>query len=203
MTHYTVNSHYGKSMRPDRLARSAKNMAEQIEAKLFGPEVPERIYPVLIYTGMSGVATATAIAMHLTDYADRFGMMYVRKENETSHGSSVEYSVAETLHSKQLEPVFIFVDDFIQGGMTAARVISKISQHLKIKIDPDMMFYGLVSYDVAALVKLDGIFHDRPANAGVIEFIRRTCRREWLLWKRKENAAERKRAQYFRDNPIW
>lgn len=123
--------HYSHAQRPEKLFYNCRLIADQIIEKWMNSE---EHYPVLVYQGMSGVASATALSYMLVEAAKeyrtatefapnfRFGMLYVRKLEEISHGEKVEYDNVfigdQETHKK---PVFIFVDDFISSGYTFAR----------------------------------------------------------------------------------
>jgi orotate phosphoribosyltransferase len=80
--------------------------------------------PVLVYTGLSGVSTATALALALDEYEVKYGMAYVRKTGEQSHGSPVERTGNISAGVKYY---MVFVDDFICGGDTAHRCYKKMN----------------------------------------------------------------------------
>lgn len=193
-------SHYGRSLQPGKLFPWAAAMAESIRAKFFAPDVPERIYPILIYTGMSGVTTATAIMAHFVqEHAKaRIGMMYIRKENELSHGSRVESSLSDGIFSNEQIPVFIFVDDFVDGGLTAARVISKAAQNLSREIPLNHVFFALSYDDTHTLRKIDNTHPEgSPKGKDAAKLIKYHVRREWLLWKRNDNKRRRESMKAF------
>lgn len=101
MTHYS-------------LAQNTKKMklwATGMSLSIFDKEVEN---PVLVYSGMSGVAAATALSIALDNIGVEFGMIYVRKENEESHGEKIEYEIPDRFNSR----TYIFVDDFIASGET-------------------------------------------------------------------------------------
>lgn len=80
---------------------------------------------VLIYTGMSGISAATAIACaQLARHRKPSRMCYVRKLNESSHGLHVETEDApwSTLS------MAIFVDDFVSSGRTLSHMVSTLSE---------------------------------------------------------------------------
>jgi len=72
---------------------------------------------VFVYSGMSGIATATALAHYLyCGYDIAAHMIYVRKENDINHnGSNVEWSDNDLKYHKA---VVFFVDDLIESGDT-------------------------------------------------------------------------------------
>ena len=70
---------------------------------------------VLCYTGMSGVAYATALMLELTSAGVLHKMCYIRKPDEKTHGRPVERS--ELLFVDDGD-TYVFVDDFIESGAT-------------------------------------------------------------------------------------
>lgn len=83
---------------------------------------------ILFYSGMSGVASATAFTMLAKELV--IGQVYVRKPLEKSHGTPVEVSAyAHNLHDgDNIVPVFI--DDFEDMGSTFAYVRNTIGEYL-------------------------------------------------------------------------
>lgn len=77
-------------------------------------------HPVLCYSGMSGVALATALSLALQrlDPYFKFDMMYVRKPNEDSHGGNIEVTVGLFSGNQHKKAVGVFIDDFIEEGKT-------------------------------------------------------------------------------------
>jgi len=65
-------SHYSYSLEPEALVKAASSIAEDILH-----EVGDREF-AMVYSGMSGVALATALAIELDD-KEQFHMVYVRK----------------------------------------------------------------------------------------------------------------------------
>jgi hypothetical protein len=87
-------------------------------------------FPIFVYSGMSGIATATAVSLNLPkDF--KFGMMYIRKEHEESHGREVERAACRQTEGT---PVIVFCDDFICEGGTLSHVLCGIQKNLEQKI---------------------------------------------------------------------
>lgn len=107
-------THYSLALDTEELHKWAENMALKVAKKTaeLGPMT-------LCYAGMSGTAHATALALacHRLDPDMCVGMVYVRKEEEQSHGLPLEYSYPANSHKH-----FIFVDDHISSGNTFKRV---------------------------------------------------------------------------------
>ena len=94
---------------------------------------------ILIYTGMSGVSVATALAHYLPNEP---GMIYVRKPNEKSHGCSVEEYYDEGRYGERPdfnEHLLVFVDDFIDKGFTLERCLKKIAEWTKQPTDETIL----------------------------------------------------------------
>lgn len=128
-------THYGRSMQPDRLLAWAEEMVHQLASPRYrvepslGPVAPNETasamslrpsmeVPIFCYSGMSGVAHATALSMAwLRRYGPTFGMVYVRKRSEShdTHGKPVEYSIGQVQHCLAR---LVFVDDTVCSGRT-------------------------------------------------------------------------------------
>lgn len=107
-------SHYSLAQKPKELLKWAEAIAVDIYVR-------EIRYPVLVYRGMSGISAATALSLQLHILGIQHGMVYVRKENEDSHGDEIEREPFENDN-----PTFIFVDDFISSGDTKSKCLRKI-----------------------------------------------------------------------------
>lgn len=125
-----MSTHYSCSLDALQLNMRATQLAASIAILTLGEKTGA--LPILLYTGMSGIAGATAIAMALwRDHQIEPGMMYVRKENEVSHGSPIERSEFNMFQRRTRRdgreyvediPCFvIFVDDFVGTGATVER----------------------------------------------------------------------------------
>ena len=173
-------THYGASMTPEVLYPWAKKMARSIVRKILANPKGEFILPVLVYRGMSGTTTATAIMAFIPEkHRPNVGMVYVRKENETSHGCDVEHTYNVTERNKT--PVFIFCDDFIDAGATLVAVVHALIKLRKEKITPDRMLYALSKYnDDSSLRKFNKIFERHwtditGCSADIMEELKAKC----------------------------
>lgn len=119
MTNFQTSHNYALSMKIDELLRWAGESAVKVHDLLDKRE----LRPIFCYTGMSGIGHATALASAYFDrYGATFGLIYVRKEHELSHGQSVE----KTLNNVEGFPaILVFVDDTVASGNTQARVMRK------------------------------------------------------------------------------
>lgn len=108
-------SHYSLAQKPKQLLKWAENIAIDIYLR-------EIKYPVLVYRGMSGVSSATALSLQLHILGIDHGMVYVRKGNEDSHGENIEREP----FADSAPLTFIFVDDFVSSGATKSECLSKI-----------------------------------------------------------------------------
>ncbi len=113
------NTHYSLAFKPTELRRWAVREAKRL-ANLF---VNTKGLPVLVYTGLSGISTATALALELDQYQVKFAMAYVRKGRENSHGCDLEY----TNNLARGEYYMVFVDDFVSMGDTTRRCYKKLN----------------------------------------------------------------------------
>jgi len=102
-------------------------------------------FPILCYRGMSGIASATAVAMqmHLKDPEFAFGMVYVRKEDEDSHGSDLEMNGIEDVPEGKRR-VLVFVDDFICGGTTRRHCMHAITKMMDTDSDWFKSKYAMI-----------------------------------------------------------
>jgi orotate phosphoribosyltransferase len=123
--------HYSRAQDPDELLEIARVLAyklflfkEQISSSVGGEaEI------CLVYSGMSGVSIATAVMLELRRthrYAPH--MAYVRKKNEQSHGSPVEFT-----HMARTADAFIFIDDFISSGATCNYCSCMLERYMRGK----------------------------------------------------------------------
>lgn len=138
-TSYTVStcgrSHYGSSMDVKWMAKWGKRMGRHV-AKL----IDSGVYPILVYRGMSGISAANAIAYRLAEkYGKDFGMVYVRKPEEKSHGAAVEYT---SISPYQKPVVWIFCDDFVSTGVSLLETLKGASKKFGV-IPLDRVLYAL------------------------------------------------------------
>lgn len=131
-----IGTHYGNSMNAPVLYPWAKRMASDIVRKYLRNK--KNILPILVYRGMSGVTTATAIMAAIpAKYRTDIGLIYVRKENEESHGSKVEHTVnIDYANIGQVEPVIIFCDDFIDSGATMVETMTVVVSYFNFSVFP-------------------------------------------------------------------
>lgn len=133
---YNSKTHYGSSMDAFYMSQWGRKMAACVSELIDAGK-----YPILIYRGMSGTTTATSIAVSIKeDHQHQFGMMYVRKENEKSHGGKIEYS---NLSTANREIVWILCDDFLSTGNTALEVIKAVSIHFDLDIDVNKLLFAV------------------------------------------------------------
>ena len=116
----TLSSHYSGAMNPGAMIEWAYKEAVRLK-ELFETN-KNRGFPVLVYSGMSGINHAAYLSRSLFELGIEFGQICVRKENEETHGRDVEHSSNIEQHKHLL---FIFVDDFIGRGVTLKRTIRK------------------------------------------------------------------------------
>lgn len=128
-----VLTHYGSSMRPEILMDEALSIIEHL-AKRFSKN--DKL--ILFYSGMSGTASASALVTLNAFLKKRddinlpviSGMVYVRKENEDSHGNKIEVSIVENFdNTDRLIPIFI--DDFVCYGRTFLYVKKQVAKFVK------------------------------------------------------------------------
>ncbi len=138
-THYTKTT-----MHPQSLADFAKFAVPFLAILCKTRKV------ILAYSGMSGCALATAIAMGVGQSRkqkklfESLAMIYVRRPNEhketVGRGYAVEMSgwvedgsineSRPTVHISHSLPIIVIVDDFICGGTTAQRILNELEERL-------------------------------------------------------------------------
>lgn len=135
-------SHYSKALKPNDLYEVAQNRAKEIVATVTEKD------PILVFTGFSGIALATAVSIELSKLNFEFHMLMVRKEGESNHchGESIQSSISR-IHK---DCCFIFVDDFIDSGKTLSRMDTVVSKFGGIK-------YVCQNYDLDTINR-----HPRP-----------------------------------------
>jgi hypothetical protein len=116
-----MSSHYSQAFKPSFISQ-CYNAAELIvnDFRHYG-----KGYPVLCYSGFSGITAATMIYVYIKDMGMRVEQIYVRKPGEKSHGGEIEFSNRNI--GSQAVPVF--VDDFIDRGETHERVRQALIAH--------------------------------------------------------------------------
>lgn len=118
-----MTTHYSRAQDPESLYDWAKSLIKNCEEE--GIDVARFR---LLYSGMSGVATATALSIAIYNHtAKTVGMVYVRKEHEKSHGSPTENNIS--VYDEP--PILVFVDDFICDGNTINYVYGKYLEEYK------------------------------------------------------------------------
>lgn len=126
-----VLTHYGASMRPRTLVGQVASIALKLTEEFFG--VNDKI--VLFYSGMSGVASATALTTLSACVTEGpnppiSALVYVRKATEQSHGQLVEISIINEFNpTDRIIPVFI--DDFVCEGRTFKYVKKQIAKYVR------------------------------------------------------------------------
>lgn len=125
------STHYSYAQQPGILSKTAKQMAHEVVS--LSKKKKTNNIPVLCYTGMSGVANATAVSLAIHDMYPEFEfyMAYVRKEGEHSHGrDDIEYSRSPSTWEMPYGTFAVFVDDLIDSGKTKKRVVEAIKHNL-------------------------------------------------------------------------
>lgn len=176
-------SHYGSSMNAFYMGEWGRKIASLIVSIIETDK-----YPILIYRGMSGTTTATAIAVSIPEeHRHNFGMVYVRKKNEKSHGQKIEYS---SLDPANREVVWILCDDFISSGKTALEIIKEVSTYFEFDMDLDALRFavslGDPFSDVAdRLNTLETAVNIRQSGSKTIKYVRKAHAR-FVTKHRKE-----------------
>ena len=116
-------SHYSNVQQPALLQAKADLWAKWLMRECKARGKGQTVAPILVYTGLSGIGSATALSMRLASLSGnrfKFGMIYVRKPNERSHGSKIETQLDEI---GDMPVKLFFVDDFISAGYTFTRTM--------------------------------------------------------------------------------
>lgn len=122
-------SHYSKALCGGDFHRTCQFLAEQVAAVFKNVGVG---HPVLCYSGMSGISSATMVGYFLeSDQGLKVSYLYVRKKHEKSHGDEVECSDITAIN---YNGVPVFVDDFSETGATVQHVMEQVIEMLKIQM---------------------------------------------------------------------
>lgn len=114
--------HYALSLQMDVLGKWAEKMAASLHNKIKTEQ------PIFCFAGLSGTGHAAALALaYQRKYGNAFGMMYVRKEKETSHGRAIEV----TINNLSKKAIFVFVDDMVFTGATRKRVLKAVKDKIE------------------------------------------------------------------------
>ena len=150
---YEKNTHYSKGQTPATLNRWADTKAQAIINRYNNASPKDRKPPLFCYTGMSGTSHAVALSLALQRLAPRFhfGMAYVRKDGEKSHGREIERNYTGNIERYEA----IFVDDFVCGGETLRRVRSKIGEFSKLNINVACLYNSRFKYGTKELKSLN------------------------------------------------
>lgn len=115
--------HYSFGLRPDLLQAHAEERVNELMERL-----PKDCTPVLVFTGFSGIAFATALALEFHKLGKPIDMMLVRKQGEPSHGTPTHCTTADFK-----DRTYVFVDDFISSGATFTRLNTVVKAYGGIK----------------------------------------------------------------------
>lgn len=137
--------HYSLAHNPAAMNAWASKMARNVAKKYSGTN---RI-PVLTYRGMSGIATATALANALVRLKNcpSFYMMYCRKYDEVTNGNP-EYEMTLIKKNELDAPTeydFVFVDDFICSGESLAECARMFAHAFRVKLTLDDNNFAILS----------------------------------------------------------
>ena len=131
----TKSSHYSYALNPEYMILWSKKMAKTIQTLIKSNKGLG--YPVLCYSGMSGINHVAYLSMALTTLKVKFGQMYVRKDGEYAHGMNIEQT--SFMHRKR-KILLIFVDDFISSGKTLKQTVRKVWQSVSNYSKTDKIF---------------------------------------------------------------
>jgi orotate phosphoribosyltransferase len=120
----TKSTHYSQAFNPEIMKTWAKKALPLIKTAM-ALKFPGHI-PVLLYSGMSGVAHAMYLSNLMHSRRFKHEHIYIRKKREKSHGRPVEYSAFKCDDFKKQKYVLVFVDDFISTGSTVNYCLSRV-----------------------------------------------------------------------------
>lgn len=152
--------HYSHAQTPLALTKWSRAMAKVLTKHYSKGET----VPIFVYTGMSGVATATALFLALAAQKKSitYGMMYVRKKDEDSHGQPIETCMSEDCGSdvydlKTHPHEFVFVDDFICAGNTLVYCALTYQKHMD-----ELLIFSKDSFVVLTGERREPVFDMTP-----------------------------------------
>jgi len=121
-----ISSHYSRAFQREDFTDTIEYLANKVVDSFEETGVG---YPILCYSGFSGITSATLLAYFIQKRM-RVEQLYVRKkgEQEGSHGMLIEYSTTNLQGG-----VLVFVDDFLDTGTTLEYVISKVNNWMYFK----------------------------------------------------------------------
>ncbi len=130
--HAAVDSSYAISFKRDEAKDTAKRLADLISNALKECLEAGYVIDAVVTTGKSGLAAGYA-ALMFTD----FPLVYVRKQNEQSHGTPIEGPSIDV-------STYLFLDDLISSGDTFYRVKHTL---------PNAVCLGAILYNTCASEK--------------------------------------------------
>lgn len=110
-------NHYSDALDPVSAINTAKAVVKRHE-DLFRRMNRKGTGIVLVFTGLSGITAATRLAERLRCKRIKVKMLYIRKPEETSHGSSVHFTSHYPVRKTLKKAAVIFCDDFVSTGAT-------------------------------------------------------------------------------------
>lgn len=172
-------AHYSCAQRPSELSAWAKKAADKLVdlfPNLLRGEREKQPYnnafkalrldPVLIYRGMSGAASATALSLELySRYGVVVQMAYVRKPDEKSHGERVESDIYYEQRKGGSDEVLlspVFVDDFVATGNTLAAALKEADRVLDLEHDVVHVLQSSGTYALHTVKSWADIFRTFP-----------------------------------------
>ena len=113
----TLSSHYSFAMKPKQMRQWSNKQAIHL-CEVLRQRNTKNTFPVLVYTGMSGVSHAAYLSAALNRRGLEFGQIYVRKEGERSHTTRNGYEISDNAESNEKDITLVFIDDFVCSGKT-------------------------------------------------------------------------------------
>ena len=134
--HESKFSHYSPfTMSPELLVEYGSWASEKI---ISITETKENSIPFVFYSGMSGVALATATMIAISQQKQELVSAYIRKENERSNfKTKLELYGSTKEELDNYEFYFFFLDDFIWNGVTLEHCKRSIKSNLDLLVNTE------------------------------------------------------------------
>lgn len=124
-----MSTHYSQALCSETSWKLIKQRGEDLKAYC----LKWNLDPIIIYSGMSGISYATLLGLWFEQNQVNHYKMYVRKEFEESHGKPIEHSL-DMGWSEYRGQVLVFVDDFVEYGITRKRCLTAVFNHFKTAV---------------------------------------------------------------------
>lgn len=205
-----MSDHYSLAHAPIALSNWAKNMARVLSKRYYAKGATT--YPVFVYRGMSGITSATALLIAISQLPKAkqfsYGVMYCRKYTENTNGNrQCETHFHDHGDASRANSEMIFVDDFVCSGesfLECARLYSiRYNRNFVVTTDTVLCltgsYGGLRNYNVTAEYTYLQSLGNLLGVATVEGFNRYLSRVKRLKWTKASSvvAMRKKHGSYF------